>query len=136
MKAMNSNDPFNLQQVYASAFQGFGPPREIVQQYWRNQDRLLGSAEEFARGWFARRRDACQSAIEQGCRMCDSRSPAEAVQQWQSWMRGSMERMAADALGLQKHMMTVAELASRSPLTEMQNASRGDSHAPESRRAA
>ncbi len=112
MKTTKTNDPFNaMQQAFASFAKGGAPMRAVAEQYWRNQERVLASAEEFTRGWFARRHDATRTATEAACNICDAHSPAEAMQECQSWMQHSMERVTADALDFQKHVMTVVESA-------------------------
>lgn len=78
--------------------------------YWRGQDRILDSMEQFARGWFERRHEATATALRAAERACETSTPADFMREIQAWTTGSMERIAADGLAYQKHLMTVAEL--------------------------
>ena len=107
----NSNGFEAMQQ----AFGAFAPLRAALGEnsanYWRNQDKILDSMQEFARGWFERRHEAAKSALDAARCSCEANSPADVVRGFQAWMMGSMQRVAADGLACQKHLMAMAELA-------------------------
>lgn len=84
--------------------------------FWNNQDKILGSMQEFANGWIERRHAGTQAAITAAQRICDTKTSVDLVQEYQKWAVGSLERMMADSLSLQKHLMTVAGLFVK-PLT-------------------
>jgi hypothetical protein len=81
---------------------------------WRNQDGILESMEEFAAGWFERRRVGTQAALEAARLMSGAESPAALISEYQSWATGAVERLIADSLAWQKHVMAVAGLVARS----------------------
>jgi hypothetical protein len=79
--------------------------------YWQGQQKTLDSMEEFTRGWFQRRHDAVGAALHAAERSCVTCTPADVVHEFQAWTTGSIQRIAADGLACQKHMMAVAESA-------------------------
>lgn len=111
MRDASENKALDPMQV---AFVSFAPIRDAVrtnwENYWRSQDKILGSMEELTSGWFERRHEATKTACDAACSMCDAKSPVDMVQHCHTWMMGSMERLAVDALACQKHLMTVTEL--------------------------
>lgn len=94
---------FGACESYRTAFS------ENCATYWRGQDKILDSMQEFASGWFKRRHEAARSAVETAQRAGIAQSPADAMRELQTWMTGSMQRMTADGVACQKHLMTVAE---------------------------
>ena len=81
--------------------------------FWSNQDKILGSMEEFANSCVGRRRVGTKAALTAARRMCDAKTPVEMMQEYQAWAMGSLERVVADNLALQKHLMTVAGLLAK-----------------------
>jgi hypothetical protein len=84
--------------------------RKNVDGFWSNQDKILGSMEEFTNGWIGRRHAGTQAALTAAQRMCDTKTCVDMMQEYQTWAVGSLERIMADSLALQKHLMTVAGL--------------------------
>ena len=82
--------------------------RKNLGGFWNNQDKILGSMEEFANGWIERRHDGTEAATTAAQRMCDTKTYVDMMQEYQKWAMGSLERIMADSLALQKHLMTVA----------------------------
>lgn len=110
MKVTNDKKAIDpMQTAFAAFSQVRGVMRDNWENYWRTQDQILDSMEELTQGWLERRREATRTARNAACSMCDANSPVEIVQGCQTWMMGSMERVAADAAACQKHLMTVAE---------------------------
>jgi hypothetical protein len=79
--------------------------------YWRSQDKILDIMQEFSREWFERRHEATKTALDAAQRSCEANSPAEVVREFQAWMMGSMQRVVADGLACQKHLIAMAELS-------------------------
>jgi hypothetical protein len=79
--------------------------------FWRGQAGMLEVMQEFANGWFARRQAGAQAAMESAQRLCLARNPTEAANEVQGWMRGSMDRLMADAMALQRQAAAGAGLA-------------------------
>lgn len=103
------NAPDSLQQAFNACEPYRAALSENCASFWRGQDKILDSMQELASGWFIRRHEATTSAIEAAQRASAARSPADAVREWQNWMTGSMQRITADSMACQKHLMTVAE---------------------------
>ena len=112
MKNDQSSDGFKAMQ---QAFGEFAPLNAAWgtnwANYWRSQDKVLDSMQEFALGWFERRHEAAKSAVSAAQRSCEAHSPADVAREYQAWMTGSMQRLAADGLALQRHLMAMTELA-------------------------
>lgn len=108
---------FGACESYRTAFS------ENCATFWRGQDKILDSMQEFASGWFTRRHEGAKSAIEAAHRIGVANSPADAMREWQHWMTSSMQRVTADGVACQKHLMTVAECNLSAAATA--------SHAPE-----
>jgi hypothetical protein len=101
-----------LQQAFGSSEPFRTAFSEHCASFWRGQDRILDSMQDFASGWFMRRHEAARTAIETAQRAGTAHSPADAMREWQTWMTGSMQRMTADGMACQKHLMAVVQCAS------------------------
>lgn len=66
------------------------------------QARLLNEAEAFSRHWFQRRNDAIETAADALHQMNSNGAagPAEALRAMADWQRRSLERLGADAQGV------------------------------------
>jgi hypothetical protein len=111
----NMADLGSMQESMQQALGAFAPFRDTMgaswENYWRQQDKILGSMEEFAQGWFERRHQAARAALTATRRCYEANSPTELVREMQGWTIGTMQRMAHDGLACQAHMMKVAEVA-------------------------
>lgn len=67
-----------------------------MEQAWKAQDGLLEEAEAFTKGWYERRHEAAQSALDTVRQMNGGADPAGAMQALAEWQRHSLERMAED----------------------------------------
>src|ERR1700688_2744888 len=92
----------NLQSMLQPTSQIRKAMRKNVDGLWSNQAKILGSIEEFANGWFGRRHAGTQAALTAAQRMCDTKAPVDMMQEYQTWAMGSLERIMADSLALQK----------------------------------
>jgi hypothetical protein len=112
---MKDNQSPNGVDVMLQAFGVLAPWRSALGEnwvsYWRSQDKILDSMQEFTREWFERRHEATKTALEAAQRSSEANSPAEVVRELQAWMLGSMQRVVADGLACQKHLMAMAELS-------------------------
>jgi hypothetical protein len=90
--------------------------RTNLEDFWNNQDQVLGSMEEFTNGWIERRHVGTQAALTAAQRMCDTKTGFDLMKEYQTWAVGSLERIMADSSALQEHLMTVAGLFTK-PLT-------------------
>lgn len=84
--------------------------RRQSEAFWDFQDRLLDHMERMNRTWFRRRHEGTRAALQTACSMWTSPTPADAVQAYLGWANGSMERLTRDALDMQGHMATIADL--------------------------
>ena len=82
--------------------------RTNLEGFWNSQDQVLGSIEEFTNGWIERRHVGTQAALTAAQRMCDAKTGFDLMKEYQTWAVGSLERIMADSLALQKYLMTVA----------------------------
>lgn len=84
-------------------------------EFWHGQDKVLDSMQAFAGGWFDRRHAGTRAALEVAQRMCTAKTPLDAVREYQEWASGSMQRMAADSLALQRKLMEITEAMIAAP---------------------
>ena len=112
---MKNNQSPNGVDVMQQAFGVLAPLRSAWAEnwvnYWRSQDKILDSMQEFTREWFERRHEATKTALAAAQRSSEANSPAEVVRELQAWMLGSMQRVVADGLACQKYLMAMAELS-------------------------
>jgi hypothetical protein len=84
--------------------------------FWRSQDKVLSSMQAFTGGWFDRRHTGTRAALEATQRICAAKTPLDAVREYQEWASGSLQRMAADNLALQRELMGIAEAMIAAPM--------------------
>jgi hypothetical protein len=80
-----------------------------AQTFWKNQDKILRSMQELAQEWFERRHKAAETALSAVDKMTEAKAPTDMLQEYQTWMMGSYERLLADGAACQKHLMNVTE---------------------------
>jgi hypothetical protein len=93
--------------------------------YWRAQAGLIEAMQDYANGWFARRHEGAQAALESARRMCLAHDPTEAAREMQAFWRGAMDRLAADALALQRQAAEAAAEAGIAAKAEAAQAANG-----------
>jgi hypothetical protein len=104
-------DPFEVvQRFIATAPQVHSAWREQMQKFWSSQEKILDSMTEFSDGWFERRHEGTRLARKAVGEMCNGATPVDAAIAFQTWLAGSMARMVADGMSLQKHLTNVAGL--------------------------
>ncbi len=69
-----------------------------VEQFWKMQENVLQDAESFSRGWFERRHEAAQSALDATREVAGNGAtePTSAQRAVTDWNRHSLERMTED----------------------------------------
>jgi hypothetical protein len=90
--------------------------RENAGRFWENQDRVLDQMQALANGWFERRRTGTHSAREATERMCKTETIVDLAQAYQDWARGAFERIMADGLSWQQHLMALISAFGSPPL--------------------
>lgn len=112
---MNDKRDFIGFEAMQQTFGTLAPVRNAVSNnwadFWRTQEKVLNSMQDFAGRWFDRRREATSAAIETSRRFHAAESPMDFAREWQAFVTGSMQRAAEDGLACQKHVMALVELA-------------------------
>jgi hypothetical protein len=98
----------------ATALKAYAP---IGVKFWENQETALKGLKEFADGWFARRREGLQAALEAAKHIGDAETPSDIFREYQSWIRRETELLAEDGKAYQQqvlrtgaHLSTPAEV--------------------------
>jgi hypothetical protein len=106
----NSSDTFDTMRVFTASWPRVNEAAaQQVQTFWKNQEKILGSLQELSQSWFERRRAATQTAVDTAQGLTDAKSPVDVFQGMQGWFIGSANRLMADGLACQKHLINVAE---------------------------
>jgi hypothetical protein len=86
--------------------------------FWSNQEKALDAMQEysngmqhFAKSWFARRHEGANAALQASQRMLTAHNPADALLEYQEWLKGAVERTMADARALQDQIANMAQNA-------------------------
>lgn len=113
----------NVTKVYESMqgmFQPMAPSAEAAAgracDFWRSQQKILDSMQNFAGGWFERRHEGTRAALDSARRICTAKTPVDAFSEYQAWASGSLQRMTADGLALQREWMDIAEAMIAAPV--------------------
>jgi hypothetical protein len=79
-----------------------------VRRFWDIQNNILDSMENFANGWFERRRVGTRTALEAAQRMCKAQTPVDLVREYQDWVGGMFQRVMADGFACQQFVSALA----------------------------
>ena len=90
--------------------------RENAHRFWENQDKFLNNMQAFSNNWFERRHTGTKSASECSDRMCHTQTIVDLMQAYQDWARGAFERMMADGLAWQQHIVAASGALTSPPL--------------------
>jgi hypothetical protein len=90
--------------------------RENAHRFWENQDKILNNMQAFSNSWFERRHTGTKSASECSDRMCGTETMVDLMQAYQDWARGAFERMMADGLAWQQHIIAATGALTSPPL--------------------
>ena len=96
----------------ATALKTYAP---IGVKFWENQVTALEGLKEFADGWFARRHDSTQAALEAAKRIGDAATPSDVFREYQNWLGRAMELVAEDGKACQQQMLRAAAHVSAPP---------------------
>ena len=95
----------------ATAMKAYAP---IGVNFWENQEAALEGWKEFADGWFARRQESAQAALEAAKHIGDADKPSDIFREYQSWFTRSMELLAEDGKACQQQVLRAgAQLSAR-----------------------
>ncbi len=96
----------------ATALKAYAP---IGVQFWQNQETALEGLKEFADGWFARRQQSAQAALEAAKHIGDADTPADILREYQSWFTRAMELLAEDGKAYQQQVLRAGARLSARP---------------------
>jgi hypothetical protein len=96
----------------ATALKTYAP---IGVKFWENQVTALEGLKEFADGWFARRHNSTQAALEAAKRIGDAATPSDVFREYQNWLGRAMELVAEDGKAYQQQMLRAAAHVSAPP---------------------
>ena len=85
--------------------------RDGARRFWQNELKLLDIMEDFALGWFSRRRTGTKAALTASQSMCMAPGTAELMHEWHGWADGAAGRLAADRAAVQRYLQGFAALA-------------------------
>ena len=83
---------------------------ENVRRFWNIQNKILDSMENFANGWFERRRVGTRAALETAQRMCKAQTSVDLAREYQDWISGAFQRLMADGYACQQFVGAFAGL--------------------------
>jgi hypothetical protein len=85
-------------------------------KFWESQETALDGMKQLADGWFARRHTGAQAALEAARRIGDAATPFDIIREYQDWMKGATERLMADGIACQQHLLNAgAQLSAQLP---------------------
>ena len=73
--------------------------------FWEHQQTALEGLKEFADGWFARRRQSTEAALEAAKHIGNAATPSDILREYQSWLTRATELLAEDAKAYQQQML-------------------------------
>jgi hypothetical protein len=96
---------------------------------------ILNNMQAFSNSWFERRHTGTKSASECSDRVCSTETMVDLMQAYQDWARGAVERMMADGLAWQQHIIAATGALTSPPLAppmseQASEPSRADAKAP------
>jgi hypothetical protein len=96
----------------AAALKTYAP---VVVKFWENQETALEDLKEFADGWFARRHEGLQAALEAAKHIGDAETPTDILREYQNWLTREMELAAEDGKAYREQVLRVGALLSPRP---------------------
>jgi len=95
----------------AATLKAYAP---IVVKFWENQETALEDLKEFADGWFARRHEGMQAALEAAKHIGDAETPSDILREYQNLLKREMELFAEDGKAYQQQVLRAgAHLSAR-----------------------
>jgi hypothetical protein len=99
----------------AAAFKAFAP---MGIKFWTNQETALAGLaglREFADGWFARRHQGMQAALEATKHIGDAQTPSDVLREYQNWLTREAELFAEDGKAYQQEVLRAGTHLSARP---------------------
>jgi hypothetical protein len=85
-----------------AALKAYAP---IVVKFWENQETALEDLKEFADGWFARRHEGMQAALDAAKHIGDAETPSDILREYQDLLKREMELFAEDGKAYQQQLL-------------------------------
>jgi len=96
----------------SAAFKTYAP---IGVKFWENQQTALEGLKEFADGWFARRHESTQAALDAAKHIGDTATPSDVFREYQNWLGRAVELLAEDGKAYQQQVLRAAAHVSAPP---------------------
>ena len=96
----------------ATAMKAYAP---IGVKFWESQERALEGWKEFADGWFSRRQESAQAALEAARHIGDANAPSDMFREYQSWFTRAMELFSEDGKAYQQLVLRAGAQVSARP---------------------
>ena len=90
--------------------------RENARRFWEHQDKVLENMQTFTNIWFGHRHTGTHAAQQAAERMCKTETTLDLVQAYQDWAKGALERMMADGLACQQHIIAATGALASPPI--------------------
>jgi hypothetical protein len=95
----------------ATTLKAYAP---IGVKFWQNQEAALEGLKEFTDGWFARRHESAQAALEAAKHFGEAATASDIFRQYQNWLTRAMELLAEDGKAYQQQVLRAgAHLSAR-----------------------
>ena len=88
-------------------------PVSLVVKFWENQETALEDLKEFADGWFARRHEGLQAALEAAKHIGDAETPTDILREYRDLLKREMELFAEDGKAYQQQVLRAGARLSR-----------------------
>ena len=95
-----------------TALKSYAP---IGVKFWESQRTALEGFREFADGWFARRHESTQAALEAAKHIADAATPSDVFREYQNWFARTMELLAEDGKAYRRQVLRAAAQVSGPP---------------------
>ncbi|MBY0381758.1 MAG: hypothetical protein K2W78_07580 [Xanthobacteraceae bacterium] len=115
----NLTNAFELPEMWNSNNEAM---KASVCNFWQNQTKLLDNMQEFTLGWFDRRHVGTHAALDATQKICQAKSPADALASYQEWVAGVAARIVEDEVAYQKLMSSAVSCAAPAPMELSQKA--------------
>jgi hypothetical protein len=99
----------------AAALKAYAP---LGVQFWQHQQTTLEGLREFADGWFARRTQSTQAALEAAKHIGDAATPSDIVREYQSWLARATELLVEDGKAYQQQILRAGIQLNAKPQAE------------------
>lgn len=84
-------------------------------KFWENQQTALEGLKEFADGWFARRHETTQAALDAAKLISNAATPSDVFREYQNWFGRAVQLLAEDGKAYQQQVLRAAVHVSAPP---------------------